>query len=296
MRNALQIITALTAQESIDWKIGLISTSWNAPPYLGFDTFFGSSTQHPASVLGVLLQHIDTMGLRGTSPEVVFANTIRHLSHYSHFLREGAPLAVIALTDTSEQSTMTSQEFVDELARLKGSEHLLKYYGAFGSEDIGCQADARFNYYGSKHEEAVDKTKGEFVSLCNPNREFAKIGNSIAQQATSPSIHLNVIPDVETLTVSYEGLVLPFGPQEDGGMWYYDEGTNDIVFHPFRATYDANGNFDISFVKQNTVWDMLEGLEKGSVNFDTFFVRRFQRENCAGRWFLLCFISRQRYG
>ena len=253
LKNAQLFFNAFTSRRSLDWKAALISANEEKPPCLGFATPFDSSHPNPVAEF----QHqLSTCMVQDSnlSQEKVFDPVLKHLQDHPDFLRPFAFTAVIAMTDATEQSSMTSTDFHDRIASLKGTVQPFKYYGAFGSEDFGCDDDGSppFYYAGSKHEELVDMTQGSFFSLCGGTfgADLAAIGETIVREALLPQIHLGgTRPDVGTLRVSYRGIPLPAGGRDEGGMWYYDYSLNSVVFYSLNFAAGTNEDVDISFAE-----------------------------------------------
>ena len=181
----------------VDWKLGIISTSVQESPYLGFDSPFDSSMIDPndpatsANAVRTFNVAVDALGLRGDVLEYIFYNTKRALDVYgpttlNPFLRENAHLAVIMISDEPEQSEeiygslYQAQNFYDHIKQYIESDKVLRFYGIFMSKDLkDCQFGYR-NYAGSPFEEIIDLSDGLVASACTSPIEF---GDELAEMA-----------------------------------------------------------------------------------------------------------------
>lgn len=137
------------------------------------------------------------------------------------FMRDGALLHVIAVSDEPEQSPYTSgyswSSAVDTMIANKGSTSLVKVSAIVGDYPSGCgSADAGTGYY-----EAVNYTGGEFLSICASN--WSGYMSSLAEASISQDTYeLKATPVESTIFVSVNDV-------ERAGGWSYDAASNAVV-------------------------------------------------------------------
>lgn len=237
----------------LQWKMALLSTDQTDAPYVGMGGLppFNSNVPDPVSVFQ---RGVDSLGLSGHQDEKVCHNLVRHLHSDPGFLDPNVPLAVIAVTDATDQSNMSAEECRDRVLALKGGDaELFRYYGAFAADDLGCrQTDMFPSFHGSKHAKLVELTGGDYFSACEDDfgDRFADIGESIIESFQNPRIRLDAFPDVETLSVAHRGEPLPPGPEDEGGLWYFDQGTNSVVLHSLDFATSLNEDVRISYTEK----------------------------------------------
>ena len=267
-RNARVFMEQFALNNSINWKIGVVSTDENEPPFLGFDTPFSSDLideNIPGSfddVVNTFASKVTSLGINGSISEYVFYNTVRHINRPS-FLRENAHLIVIMVTDEPEQSERgfgsdyTVNSMITTLTNKISTGSILRFYGAMGHGDL---TDCRNSwvYNGDPMEDIVTQTGGFTISACRENfgSELSRIGEDIATLVKVPRLVLKNRPVVDTIKIIYNGEELKPGRLENGGVWYYDFATNTINFYTIDFVEDTeNDTFDITF-------DVSDGIDR----------------------------------
>lgn len=226
---------------SIDWKMGLISTSDYEDPYVGFTALdiLDKSTANP---VGVFQKAVGRLGTWGDVVEKFFDPTLKALKNYS-FLRSDAFLAMIVISDEPEQSNISASTFYSELSKLKDPSKML-LYGIFATYDIpGIQCSGGFAYNTSEYNKIMQTMNGTLFDLCGPDfgTTLSSLGQNLAQKIAvlSSRIVLEDRPLFGTISLTYKGQVLPPGPSEQGGVWTYDPIYNVIVIHD-NSVIDQN--------------------------------------------------------
>lgn len=279
IKNSKIFLEQFAKQPYINWKIGLISTDKKDNPYLGFDTSFDWTlidSRDPMSFDRTVKQFQDAVSLFGTSgdgSEYIFYNIKRVLDLYDGrtpsrppFLRANSHLVVIMITDETEQSKddfgidYDAPNFVKTMGKYIGSNKILRFYGALNRTDLkDCTNPGDFEpYAGSQYEKVINLTNGFNISACISDfgTELAKIGKDIASLVGLPSLLLKQRPKVETIKVYYQDKLLPPGPKELGGVWFYEESTNTINFYTMDFVKDIkNDYFKIDF-------DVNDGIDR----------------------------------
>ena len=138
------------------------------------------------------------------------------------FMRDGALLHIIAVSDEPEQSAYTSgyswSSLVDMMVANKGSASLVKVSAIVGDYPSGCSsADPGTGYY-----EAANYTGGEFLSICASS--WAGYMAALAEASISQDTYeLKATPVEHTIWVSVNDIERTTG-------WYYDSTGNSVVF------------------------------------------------------------------
>jgi hypothetical protein len=241
-------------KKNLDWKMGLISTDRSDRPYLGFDTPFTYQTPNPVQVFTTAANRL---GTHGSGTEQEYDPAYNNLTAYPNFTRPKTHLIMIVVSDETEQSNMTTDQFLDFVWKLKGNKQLFKTYGALNAVDFGCKpydSNSALTYAGSPFEDIIKKTNGKVYSTCSANfgLKLASLSKDIISTVTSPVILLKARPVSSTLKIHYKGDYLPGGSLEDHGMWIYDPENNSVRFHNLDFV-----DFDFKDVK--IVFDVDQG-------------------------------------
>jgi hypothetical protein len=271
IRNSRIFMEQFAKQPYINWKIGLISTDKSEPPYLGFDRPFDWNLIDPKDpnsfdrTVSEFQKVVSTFGTNGDSSEYVFYNVKRVLDLYNgsianmpSFLRPNSHLVVIMVSDEKEQSMIDFGPAYDAPAVAKtlssyiAGNKILRFYGALSRKDLmNCHnpGDGE-TYAGSQYEKIITLTQGFNISACIDDfgTDLARIGKDIASLVGLPSLLLKQRPVVESIKVYYKDKLLPPGPKEEGGIWFYEEDTNTINFYTMDFVQDIrNDYFKIDF-------------------------------------------------
>ncbi len=235
-------------QNSLEWRMGLLSTSLREPPYLGFPPRNPILDWQTPNGITVFQRGVMALGTRGDSVEREFAPIQSALTQYPDFLRPEAALAVIMITDEEEQSGIPAASFVEFLLNLKnGDASRVFIYGAFEGNDIGCRSAS--HYQGSPFEEAVNLTHGKYYGICSPSfgENLADLAQDLITRISIFQIYLPARPIVKTIRVTYAGRTLPGGLKEEGGLWFYDYKTNTMNFYDLDFTIAGHDRVRIEF-------------------------------------------------
>jgi hypothetical protein len=206
----------------IDWHVGVVSSGLGDPATagvlldLGGQPWIDAETPDPLSSLSWGSEEL----LSQPRDAVYQALEVEGDGANAGFLRDGAPLTVLVLSDGEDSSVMAEVDFVDWLATLGGT------YSCLGSgEGTACESTAAL-------------TGGVFASGSEMALALEDVG--ILAAGLTREFPLSVLPDPATLEVEVEdpgGAVYSFYPAEldaEGnivdGDWAYDEVRNSIRF------------------------------------------------------------------
>jgi len=233
IRNAELFIKQFTGSAVANWRMGILSSDTSESPYLGFGTgaYFDRNTKNPVRVFN---NAFSQLGTSGDITEKFFDPVQIAFNRDPNFVRPGAFLVFIFVTDELEQSTVlsSSSSFLQYATQLKGDRtELIKAYGAFNYGDLGCSSSD--SYRGGRFQPLIEQTGGGYFKACSEKfgSDLARVGQSIVALLRPPKVLLSQRPKLETLKVMYKDQVLPFGPSSEGGAWYYDEKNNVVVFY-----------------------------------------------------------------
>lgn len=218
--------------QDLDWKMGIVSTTKSARPYLGFSSPFTNNDPYPVNTLQSAVRKL---GTNGSGTEITFDTVIKQLNDHPDFLRTQAHFILIMVSDEKEQSSnYMGPIFVQEMiTRKSGNSKLFKAFGAFNASDFGCTRGTTFKYANTGFEAVIQATHGKAYSTCSPDfgLKLAELGKEIISTVASKVMLLKDRPLAKTIKIEYRGAELPGGVEEVGGLWIYDPEINGIRFH-----------------------------------------------------------------
>lgn len=244
-KNTALFMQAFKENVDIEWKMGLVSTDKGQSPFIGFipGRPFDQTSLDPVSEFQ---NAVSKLGTNGSASEYVFHNVDRMITKpsnqrsddYSHFFREDAHLVVIMVSDEPEQSGSIDsklyepQAFLNHLRNFKAANRVIRFYGAFDFGDLSA-CSSWTKYKGSRFEKIIDESSGFHISACENSfgSSLAAIGKDIVSILKTPSLPINERPRVHTIQVTYQGEILPGGPQSTGGKWFYNRVNSTIDFY-----------------------------------------------------------------
>ncbi len=255
IKNSDLFIQEFTKKQSVlDWKLGLISTDQIEKPYIGFDpgNFLDKTTANPVAAFNAA---VGRLGTNGDATERPWASVKHALMTYPNWVRKGAILAMIFMTDAEEQSNVPAADFLAFLTQMKGTTQQMVSYQVLGPTDWGCQAtDGNWQYANSVYETFQKALTGKTYPLCSQDfgKNLADLSKDLVKRVKSPRIGLTLRPQIETIRVRWKGQELPGGPLAQGGLWQYDFDLNAILFHNLDFAPDENEEVVISYAEAVT--------------------------------------------
>lgn len=140
------------------------------------------------------------------------------------FLREGAQLHVVVVSDEPERSTEVASAWTWEwyLPRFQGwvsADPLLVVSGVIDTD--GCNEGA------DHYLQAIEATDGEALSICTTDWSEDLVALAAASVRYAWSVPLSHVPDPTTLVVSVDGATTSTG-------WTWDEELSAVVFDELR--------------------------------------------------------------
>ncbi|MGZ3721726.1 MAG: hypothetical protein ACXVA9_02270 [Bdellovibrionales bacterium] len=239
--NMNSFVDGLVLDKTLRWKMGLISTTTGEDPYVGFapNDLLDHTTPNAAQKFK---DAVLRLGTDGDVYEKEYDPIVNVLRNYPGFPRPNAYLAIITVSDASEQSRMSTAAFIATMTQIKGNLDNVLFYAFVNPVDWCSPTDDVFNWQGSKLQDLLTKVHGGAFKLCDQNFgvNVANLGSVIAKQITSPKIMLKDKPILSTLRVTHLGVNVKPGPRSIGGYWEYDVNLNAIVFNDL--TFAPNDN------------------------------------------------------
>jgi len=230
-------------KNNLDWQMGLVSTDESDEPYLGMKpgSLFFSTAPNAIDLFKSAVGHL---GNSGSGTEKTLKPLVDSLEEYPGFVRNGAVLGIISLTDAPEQSENPVSDYIARFQKVTGSASAIYAYGVYQARDLGCPPteEGVWNFAGSRYEEFMKTLSGyKTLKLCDPNfgQVLSNISLDLVQKVQQSRIMLPFRPKVSTLKVFYNNVSLPGGAQADGGQWYYDYPRNTVTFYDLKF---AQGN------------------------------------------------------
>jgi hypothetical protein len=162
-----------------------------------------------------------------TAPKITDVNANAGL------LRPDAVLAVVCVTDESEQANLPISLYVNQLLNIKGSQrsNLFTYnvIGPFTALGGTCSADDQ----GGRHAELVRQTNGIREEICTPNWATALENIGKGAFGFRTTFFLNGTPSAgNQVSVEIDGMPQPARDARGAVVWNYDSALNAVVFNP----------------------------------------------------------------
>lgn len=218
---------------TLDYHVGVITTDDGR--LRGYPPFVDSQTPSAAAVLGSALKP----GTNGSAQEKMFDPIYWALSpplstsYNSGFLRDGAYLAVIFISDAEDQSDMMDEvSLMNFLVQLKGGmKNKILAYGVIVPTATSFPRCARDEYKTPVRTERFladsISAPNNIMELCAPDfgMKLAGLGSDLVK-SISKVILLKHAPVLNTIRVTYGTQMIP---QDYRTGWTYDAWRNAIV-------------------------------------------------------------------
>lgn len=142
------------------------------------------------------------------------------------FLREGADLHVLIVSDEDDQSEYEVDFYLHELQTLAGADRVT-IHAIVGDLPAGCVSGTSAADGGPRYLEAASLTGGLSGSVCA--EDYSPLLERVGLQAAewNDRFLLSRIPLLDTLEVRVEGVLIP-ARESDG--WSWSPGDNAVVF------------------------------------------------------------------
>jgi len=241
-------VNEIVQKSQLDYHIGVITTTDAYSDYresgggvlVGKVPVVSRSTRNGVAELAKNLK----VGIEGDGSEKFFLPVKMALSEpllstaNRGFLRRNAPLALIFITDTDDQTTgISTDDFANWLIGLKGNTRNVLVYGVYIP-----LAEKRCERFGEEPPERLEAFFERMqalhlsFSLCSPDygKRLAGLANDLVGRVGS-RFPLARFPDPETIVVRYGTQVIP-NDYETG--WTYDPESVSVVMGP-KVTFSS---------------------------------------------------------
>jgi hypothetical protein len=199
--------------------------------------FITPSTPAVSTVFGRLVR-VGTNGAgleTGLEPAVLALTPPMIANQNAGFLRTDANLAVVVISDASDQSPQPVSYYQNRLINVKGFNRLSMFtFSNIGpymnpppSASAACQYD--YDYDPSRYQQVVMATSGVRDEICNTNWSTTLQNLGRTSFGFRTQFYLNNTPDLtggHTITVKVNGVVVATG----ASTWTYDGASNTIKF------------------------------------------------------------------
>ncbi len=142
------------------------------------------------------------------------------------FLREGADLHVLVVSDEDDQSEYEVDFYLHELQALVGEERVV-VHAIVGDLPMGCVSGTSAADAGPRYLEASSATGGISGSICAEDYSPLLERVGLLAAAWNDRFPLSRIPQLDTLEVTVDGVGIP-AREADG--WTWSAGDNELVF------------------------------------------------------------------
>lgn len=220
-------INAMGAAQ-MDYHIAVITSDNGA--------FFGSPKVITSTTTNGISRLRDNIkvGIGGEGVEIFFDYIDKALSASmlsgvnSGFYRQEALLAIMIVTDTDDQGSLSGSQLYKNLVKLKGDPNLLTVYGVITAQSATNRCANEQQSPGNRISDFLVLAKGSKIDLCDPNygKKLADVGKDIKSKAPQ-YVMLKQIPVVSTIRVTYGSQTIP--NDADKG-WVYDPNLNRLSF------------------------------------------------------------------
>lgn len=225
--NVHQFTAEIVQYQILDYHIGVITSDmasyYRGGRLVGNPRYVDKTTPDASSVLARNL----LVGDNGDWNEKMFDPVVAALSDpllngfNAGFYRPNAHLALVFITDTEDQSNITTDRFFDFILNLKQRDldQLSAYAAIVPSHVTDCKREASTDYP-HRIEDILQRLKGISFSLCDPDfgYKLSSIGSNIRDRVAS-FIPLNRVPVVDTIEVKYGSQIIP---QDSLKGWSYN--------------------------------------------------------------------------
>ncbi len=223
----------------VDYHIGVVSTDTSdsstagvlhgSVPYITQDTQNAEAKFDEAVGVGVdgagIEKGLEAAQLALTHPVADSQN--------AGFLRQGAQLSIIFVSDEDDFSPGSVHDYIDVLRTLKQnhSRDALKMSAVIGNVPEGCTAEGVNAAPGHRYAQAAEGNFGIVESICA--EDFAVVAENLGLTSAGllSRFELSAQPIVRSLEVVVDDELLPGDTAELGeSVWSYNEDENEIVF------------------------------------------------------------------
>ncbi|MDP3504144.1 MAG: choice-of-anchor D domain-containing protein [Myxococcales bacterium] len=220
----------------VDFRIGVVTTTMaldggaslvrspGGQPYL----------ESATPMLEQAFRQLVSVGISGDAIESCLHPAVDVLSGADEFLRDGAALSVICVSDAPDQAPLSTEHYWSQLVRAKSS-FTYNVVGPFlPSPPAGCIYDTGSELFSQgRHEEVVRRSGGVLGEICSSDwgRTLAQVGGAVA--GIRSSFQLKAEPALTNgrgLSVLVDAALVPPIDSRGAVVWTYSAAKNSIDF------------------------------------------------------------------
>jgi hypothetical protein len=208
-------------------------------------------------MVSTVFSRLVNVGTNGAATEAALATAVLALtppilsSDNAGFLRSDANLAVVVVSDATDQSSQPVSYYQNLLVNVKGFQRLS--YFTFSAitprlrtPPSQCSYDDVNGSNSARYDPVVQYTSGVADEICNSNWSTALQNLGRTAFGFRTQFYLNNAPDqsMGQIVVKVNGVVIPPGPN----TWTFDAATNSVKFSP-AATPPPGVPLDIQYTQ-----------------------------------------------
>ena len=241
-------------QQNIDFQIGVTTTDVDSSGEQGRLVepsgvrIVRPSTPNAASVLAANVQ----LGTNGSYSEKGLEAAYLALSdplintHNAGFVRTGASLAVIVLSDEEDSSSRPLPFYESFFGSLKGPSGRFAFHAIVGTRQPNCSGPGGRADYGARYIQVAQNSGGLVDSICNttwgPTLDSLAAGGFGRQR----QFVLSSAPVASTIAVLVDGVTVPSVSSGGTQHWSYSQSTNSVDFGA-GAIPAASATIDVEY-------------------------------------------------
>jgi hypothetical protein len=222
-KNNFDSFIAVFSAAGVDYQIAFITTD--------NENFVNSTivTSSSADPVGDVNDIVDSIGVHGSAYErglyysYLATQPGADAGHGSAFLRSGAKLVVIYVSDEPDYSSslVSTSDVSSHLTSLKSSGAMVTAHAVAGDYPSGCSANGGASF-GSGYYDVVNDLGGTFMSICAS--DYGAQMDTLARESMAlMSFDLSGTPIESTIEVFVDGAA--------NTDWTYDSSLNAIIFN-----------------------------------------------------------------
>ncbi len=150
------------------------------------------------------------------------------------FIRPDAFLLIVVLSNENDQSSSTTQDYINFLTALKPPQAIrelnwmMHFIGVTGNPQENCQTFGNYQDPGLRYMELVQYSRGTSSTICTLNLKNVISNFEKGLLTLLTEVPLSRVPIVGSIRVTFDGALIP-NDSIDG--WTYDTQKNTVLFH-----------------------------------------------------------------
>lgn len=168
------------ANTNAAWEMGMVTTDIQDAPVLPLaGNILDGYAPNPSLKFSQAVQ----VGVAGSGVEKPFDSVKLHLEGNPEFIQRNADLVVVVVTDEEDQSSLSTQGYLQFLARWVGDIRRVRHVNLIASTDNGCGSTGTpWTYAGGRLDEVTKFTQGKSYRLCKLEKELDSFVQSLVKR------------------------------------------------------------------------------------------------------------------